>query len=99
MTVEPAPDGWFIHYQNRYYHVNQKWLDDQYRHQVKPYGNNPAFNLLEHAFNNGADADEISQRFTDYQRVRKQAQPARGKPEDTPFREFIRRERGRKNRQ
>ena len=95
MTIEPAPDGWVIEYRNRYYHVNQKWLDEQYRHQVKPYGNNPAFNLLEHGFQNGADADEIGRLFTDYQRHRKQARGrANTSAPDTPFQEFIR---GRRN--
>ena len=100
MTIEPAPDGWYIEYQSRYYHLNERWLEEMYRHQVKPYGNSPTFNLLKHAFHNGADADTIAARFDDYINNKKANRSERGRDRqpETPFHEFIRRERGR-NRQ
>lgn len=88
MTVSEAPDGWFIEYSNRYYHVNEQWLAEMYRHQVKPYGNNPAYNRLLAAFKQGADADTIGPLFKDF--IENRQKPAKNKPDPTPFQEFIR---------
>ena len=93
MIVEPAPDGWFIERDHRYYHLNQAWLDDMFRHQVKPYGNNPAYNRLVHAFQSGADADEIAVRFTDFYDNR--SRPGRGQAQVSEFQQFVRGHRGR----
>lgn len=89
MNVEPAPDGWFIERDGRYYHVNESWLNEMFRHQVKPYGNNPAFNRLLVAFRNGADADEVAERFVDFYDNRTANRPAKSKGEDSEFQQFI----------
>ena len=95
--ITRAADGWFIEHNHRYYHVNQKWLDEMYRHQVKPYGNNPEFNQLQHAFNEDADADEISERFKAFMGKRgsyKKPRERGGPPSE--FQEFIKTQRGRR---
>lgn len=89
MTVEPAPDGWFINRDGRYYHVNQQWLDEMYRHQVKPYtDNSPQFNRLQYAFTTGTTPGEFGELFVDFidNRTRPSAEPA----DPTPFQQFIR---------
>lgn len=95
MTIEPASDGWFIDRNGRYYHVNQAWLDDMFRHQVKPYGNNPAFNQLNYAFSQGVSAVEFGRLFEDFIDHRgpseppaDAAPPVAATPE-AAFREFI----------
>jgi hypothetical protein len=85
-------NGWMIHYNNRFYHVDQVWLDEMYRHQVKPYGNSPTFNNLAHAFANGADFDEIADRFLAFMGNRTTPQKesrSRGRSRAPEFSQFI----------
>lgn len=99
--ITEASDGWFIERNGRYYHLNQKWLDEMYRHQVKPYGNNPDYNRLVYIFANSSDPEEVLGAFEDFYTNRKARQGDKGKPsQPSEFQQFIkaRRERGR-NRQ
>ena len=45
MITRDSDGGWMIHFNNRFYHVNESWCDDMWRHQFKR-GNSPGFNRL-----------------------------------------------------
>ena len=88
--ITEAPDGWFIERNNRYYHLNQKWLDEMHRHQVKPYGNNSQFNRLAYVFANSTDADEVFKAFEDFYDNRKSYQGrGKGRGQQSEFQQFI----------
>ena len=77
--IEQAPDGYNIHHNNRFYHLTEQWLEDMWRHQVKPRRATvdgrtiPAdaekeWNLLYYAFKSGDTPERILdlfQQFTD----------------------------------
>jgi len=83
--------GWLVERNNRYIHLNEEWLAEMFRHQVKPYGNNPAYNRLVHAFRNSSDPDEIAARLEAFYGNRQRS--ARNKPELSPVHEFAKRRR------
>ena len=88
--ITEAPDGWFIERNGRYYHLNQKWLDEMHRHQVKPYGNNPDYNRLAYIFANSSDPDEVLQAFEDFYDNRKARQGRKNRSaEPSEFQQFI----------
>lgn len=95
MHIERAADGWLVERANRYYHVNESWLEDMYRHQVKPYGNNPGYNRLLVAFRRGENADTILSAFRDFMdqrgaaKVRQKRSKAGGPEAVDPFQQFI----------
>jgi len=91
MTIEPATDGWLVERNNRYIHLTEQWLEEMFRHQVKPYGNNPAYNQLVHAFRTSTDPDVIAERLEAFYGNRQK--PARGGRPQTPIQEFARRRR------
>ena len=93
--IEAMSDGWAIKHNNRFYHVNETWLAEMYRHQVQPYGNNPAYNRLYAAFQTSDDADEILAKFKDF--IENRQKPGRrGVGRSSEFQEFIRQQRGRR---
>ncbi len=84
--------GWLVERNNRYIHLTEEWLAEMDRHQVKPYGNNPSFNLLVRAFRTSTDPDEIGERLEAFYGNR-QKPVSKEKPDVAPIREFARRQR------
>lgn len=89
--ITEAPDGWFIERNGRYYHLNETWLEEMHRHQVKPYGNNPAFNRLRYIFANSTDPDEVARAFVDFYDNRQR--PGKRKGQQSEFQQFIKEQR------
>jgi len=84
--------GWLVERNNRYIHLTEEWLAEMYRHQVKPYGNNPAYNRLVHAFRTSSDPNVIAERLEAFYGNRQK--PARGgRSNASPIQEFAKRRR------
>ena len=69
MTVEAisrdVDGGWMIRFNNRFYHVNETWCDEMWRHQFKR-GNSPGFNRLRFLVTKGStDSQAVADAFTD----------------------------------
>ena len=93
MIIESDLDGgWLVERDGRYIHLTEQWLNEMYRHQVKPYGNNPAYNRLVHTFRTSTDPDEIAERLEAFYGNR-QKPAKKGNPDASPIQAFARRQR------
>ncbi len=93
MMIESDLDGgWLIERNGRYIHLTEDWLTEMERHQVKPYGNNPAFNRLVATFRTSSDPVLIGERLEAF--YGNLTSPAAQRRSDaTPLHEFARRRR------
>jgi len=75
--IQSAPDGYYIQHNNRFIHLNEKWLTDMDRHQVKPRrakvdgrvvlgDNERAFNKLRHAVQTNKPKETILGLFVEF---------------------------------
>ena len=92
MMIEQTSDGWLIEYRSRFYHLNRQWLNDMYRHQVKPYGNNPQFNLLRFAFSK-LDKNAIEETFENFIKTIGGNKVSVNTPDPTPLHQFMKEQR------
>jgi hypothetical protein len=87
--IEQAPDGWFIAHDGRYYHLNQTWLAEMGRHQVKTGRKNEGkYNTLVWTFNTSDNPQAVFAAWKAFY-FSQGGYQAPGRPDPTPFQEFI----------